>query len=272
MHGIISIAALHFAYLNPHQRSRYELISATHQNIALPSYRVAASHITSENCDCVFAFSLLLIMSHFASSSPPNVSLFHPETAATNWPAQWIFWQRGCHAILKRARPYILKGPLGTLASGETMIMCALERDYNLPGDENDQSLERLLQHINHSLSFKAFATAKDAETYVDAINKLRRLLAASCRSEDSLSCRTFASVWPAIIPDAFVGLLNELQPPALAIMAHYCLLLKNCQSCWYMARSAQELLRNVGENLAREWTVYIQRPLSVVGTDPKHD
>jgi hypothetical protein len=88
--GMISAAALHLAYLHPDQRGKYELLSTQHQDIALGPFRAAMLNIALENCNQVFAFSLLLIVSHFAASR--STEFFAPSLRTTvyNKLANWV--------------------------------------------------------------------------------------------------------------------------------------------------------------------------------------
>jgi hypothetical protein len=81
---------------------------------------------------------------------------------------------------------------------------------------------------------------------------------------------RAFASIWPVIMSDDFIQLLSQLQPVALVIMAHYCLLIKNCQSCWYMEHRADRMFDAVKQDLSDEWTIYIEHPLRVIEEGPR--
>ena len=83
-------------------------------------------------------------------------------------------------------------------------------------------------------------------ESFTDAIALLQKLLAASSQVTDSLSRRLFSSMWP----DKFIRLLGEHRPPALGIMAHYCLLLKRCHYCQYMEHRTYDLFDAIHQNL----------------------
>jgi hypothetical protein len=223
-HGMMSTAALHLAYLRPGQLERYQLLSVQHQDVALGPFQIAMSNITTENCNQVFGFSLLLMVSHFASFRAPEF-FFPSPVAGNNGLSDWVIWHRGCQTILNQARE-----------------------------------------------SIKASTTVAELEAYKDATTRLRRLLKASSQTEDSVIRRAFASIWPVVISDTFIQLLSQLQPLALVIMAHYCLLIKNCHSCWYMEHRAYHMFDAVKRNLSEEWTIYIEHPLRVLGAGPGED
>jgi hypothetical protein len=110
----------------------------------------------------------------------------------------------------------------------------------------------------------------QEIDVYVRAINQLRRLLAASSQSQDVLTCRTLALIWPVVIPEAFDKLLNEMRPPALIIVAHYCLLLKMCEPCWFVTCGSLEMLETVQRTLDNEWTVYLEWLLKMFEIVPR--
>jgi hypothetical protein len=260
LHGILSTAALHLAYLCPDKRDKYNVLSARHYDIALPTFRKAISVITSENCHQVFGFSLLLIVSHFASF--PSRDFLFSEAVPNSSLSNWIVSLRGAQSIMKQARSYISSSPtLGPLTDWRKEIFSATAGGTQFVEDETDKSLMLLLDHLTSSPSMKNCTTIVEMETYISTTYQLRRLLTASAMTSDSLSRRAFSCIWPVIISDTFIRLLSEQRPPALAITAHYCLLLQKISDCWYMERRAYELFDIVQQGLDSEWSAYILYP-----------
>ena len=265
IHGMMSTAALHLAYLHPDQLERYQLLSVQHQDVALGPFQIAMSNITTENCNQVFGFSLLLMVSHFVSFRAPEF-FFPSSTTGNNGLSDWVIWHRGCQTILNQARESITSGPLAPLIGEEQRARIYTEATNQTSGDENDKSLENLLRCLDESPAIKASTTVAEMEAYEDATTRLRRLLKASSQTEDPVIRRAFASIWPVIISDVFIQLLSQLKPLALVIMAHYCLLIKNCHSCWYTEHRAYHMFDAVKQNLSEEWIIYIEQPLRVFG------
>ena len=271
IHGMMSTAALHLAYLHPGQRERYQLLSVQHQDVALEPFQIAMSNVTTENCNQVFGFSLLLMVSHFVSFRASEFFFPSPVTG-NNGLSDWVIWHRGCQTILNQARASITSGPFASLIGEEQRAKIYAEAAKQLSGDENDKSLENVLRYLDKSPSIKASMTVVEMEACKDATTRLRRLLKASSQTEDSVIRRAFASIWPVIISDVFIQLLSQFQPLALIIMAHYCLLIKNCHSCWYMEHRAYRMFDIVKQNLGEEWIIYIERPLRVFGAGHRED
>jgi hypothetical protein len=264
MHGILSMAALHLSYLNPGQQDKYEYLSAQHQNLAIGPFRQAMSTITSENCNQVFAFSILMAISQSTPSRGGNIVLPSP-LAVYRGPANWIVCLRGCSSIFEEVASHITSGPIGILLK-EGMRAATFAMEITpLPEDKDDQSLEYVSRHLLNLQYIKDSTTVAELEAYAEAISQLRQLLAASSATSDSLTRRIFTSIWPAEISDTFIGLLHNERPPALIITAHYCILLKRCHSCWYMEHRAYNLFRAVQQSLTEEWMPYVERPSQVV-------
>jgi hypothetical protein len=74
IHGMLSFAALHLAYLYPGQRHKYELLATHHQSIALPLFQTELSSISTDDCHQIFAFSLVLMITNFAPSFSMNAA------------------------------------------------------------------------------------------------------------------------------------------------------------------------------------------------------
>lgn len=265
MHGVLSTAALHLSYLNPRQRDKYEYLSVQHQDLALGPFRRAMSNITPENCNQVFAFSGLMIIAQFAPFRSPEVILPSPGVALYKGPANWIVCLRGCDSIMQQALSHMKSGPLGKLLAQGMQAETLAAGITVLPQNEDDQSVEYLSQHLLNLQCVKDSTSVDEMEAYTESISWLRKLLAASSATSDSLSCRIFTSIWPAQISDTFIRMLHEERPPALVITAHYCLLLRRCHSCWYMEHRAYDLFRAVQQSLAVEWTPYVEYLLQVV-------
>jgi hypothetical protein len=266
MHAVLSVSALDLAYLNPDQQDRNNYISAQHQDLALGPFQEAMSNITAENCNQVFAFSVMLLVSIYASSRSANFLLAVREVASgfigfTNW----ITCLQGCRSIVELASSHIRSGPLRSLVLRSKMFEELADVASALPKDEDSQSLDKLAHYLMNSPSIKSTTTVAEMEAYTEAITLLQKLLAAATTQiNNALSLRSLMSFWPVLISDTFVRMLGDNRPPALAIMAHYCLLLRRCTDCWYMDPRAYYLFEAVRQSLTEEWMPCIEHPLHV--------
>ena len=265
MHGVLATAALHLAYLIPEQQDKFEYVSAQHQDLALGPFRRAMSHITSENANQLFAFSTLLLVINYASSR--SAGSFFPVSEGTpvNGVLKLIVCLRGCSSIFMQARSHVVAGPFGTLIRNGMQLEAASINGPRYLYDEDDESLEDLSKHLLNLPSVKSTTTVEEMEAYADAVSTLRISLAACSQTSDSEVKRSYSSKWAATVSDTFIRLLSEQRPPALIIIAHYCLLLKIVGDCWYMEHRALNLLEAVQQGLTEDWATYIQHPLRVL-------
>jgi hypothetical protein len=178
--------------------------------------------------------------------------------------SNWIIFIRGCASIFQQAQSRIKSGPLGFLIAQEDKMETATAGGTRYPQDEDDKSLEYLTQHLLNMPLLKSSTTVEEMEAYSDAITRLRKLLAAATLASDMASKRTLSSIWLVTVAETFIRLLKEQRPPAVIILAHYCLLLKRCEECWYMEHRAHDLFEAVRQGLSEEWVVYIKHPLRV--------
>jgi hypothetical protein len=107
--------------------------------------------------------------------------------------------------------------------------------------------------------------TLDEMEAYAESISLLRKMLAASSSTSDPLSARIFSSLWAMQASETFIQILHEERPAALCILAHYCLLLNRCHSCWYTEHRAYDLLMAITQGLPGAWMPFVEHPLRVI-------
>ena len=269
MHAVLSISALHFAFLHPDQRDKYNYISAQHQDMALGPFQQAISNINAENCHYVFAFSALLLISIYSSSRNVNFLSSVPEVASgLTGLTNWITCLQGCRFIVAAASPQIRSGPFRNLIVTGAMAEHLTIAASTPLQDEDSQSLNKLARFLTDSTSIKSTTTVAEMEAYSEAIALLQKCLTATTQVSDSQSLRSLMSVWPAKISNIFIRLLDEKRPPALAIIAHFCLLLKRCGDCWYLKHRSYDIFKAVRQSLPEDWMPSIERPLRVFGKE----
>jgi len=291
MHGILAMGALHLAFLYPQQRDKYEDLANQHQDLALRPFQSATSHITAENCNHVFGFSVLLMVFNYASFRSPEELLPFSGGVPYGGLSNWIVCLRGCSSIYQQAKSHIENGPLGFLVSQQSMSAIENAGKIECPPDDDDKSLEYLTKHLLNSDRIKASTTIEELEAYTDAIIRLRKLLVGSSQVTDLGFRKMMSSMWPTVISETYLRLLSQQQPLALIIMAHYCLLVKKCEAYWYMSMRAFDMFEAIRRSrgpdvrsqpcpnhlfrqltndaysqwfLSEEWFPYIEHPLRV--------
>jgi hypothetical protein len=83
-----------------------------------------------------------------------------------------------------------------------------------------------------------------------------------------TISTKTLAYSWPIQVPERYIALIREKNPQALAVLAHYCVMLRMIDSFWFMKGCAADILKQCRESLNDQWQIAIQWPLDIIGLE----
>jgi len=263
LRGLLAFSALHLAYRTPEKRTALRAEAAVHYDAGVTLFRAAMMKITSENCTGCFAFSSLLAVYAWASSDQ-NGDLFFSKTSSTGdqLTPEWATLLRGIRHIVEVAGQWIEKGPM-------KLLMCPWAMEFQGVDPE-------LMREIHPGPSARLTAlsrlwnrsTAKlDATDVVVLDRTLTQLHEAywMMRSSDK-ECQTasvgIALAWPIRVPERFLAMVNNMDPEALILLAHYSLLLNKVDNVWFMHGMGGHLLRSIQQRLGKEWESWIAWPL----------
>ncbi|KAG9193050.1 hypothetical protein G6011_03085 [Alternaria panax] len=154
MHGLISLAALHVAYLRPDDRRANLHIAAHHHTLALSGFRADTYAISPDNADAVFATSALMFLYAFCTFSKLSDELLENQQGSDNTNssvsartsrilgAEWIPLVHGVSTVVGPVYEYLKEGPLqSTLHLKDWDIM-----DPDMHPGPNDEYLLRIKQ------------------------------------------------------------------------------------------------------------------------------
>lgn len=267
MRGIFTISALHLASLNPGRRHELVLKASKHQHIALQELRSALmGEITKDNCNAIFASSIMLAACSMGSQQSADEDSA-PEGTEQAVVPEWMNLLRGTYALLASAWAWIQEGPLGQILQQEGAIL-------DCPVGIDDSHLVKLATLFDPPSATGPTPTPPSPElrerntTYRAALHELRDAFLFSyafspggiCQSKKWSSLRYVVSV-----QEDYMKLLVRREPEALILLAYECVLLRREPPCWYMAGHAQHLMGIIRDNLAEEWSSWIDWPSSIV-------
>ena len=114
--GLLAISALHLSSLDPTRKEALRAYATQRQDTALSLFRVALSHIDTENCHACLAYSGLLGIFRWASSDG-NIRLFFadPEQDAQDDAVQWVQLLCGAGELVKHYYCELLQGPMAPI-------------------------------------------------------------------------------------------------------------------------------------------------------------
>jgi hypothetical protein len=122
MQGLLSLAALHVAYLHPAGRRTHLHIAAHHHTLALSGLREDMNSICPENADAVFASATLMFLYAFTTFSKLSDEI-EEDGADTGvrksriLGADWIPLVHGVHVVIGPTYEYLQAGPLRSTLS-----------------------------------------------------------------------------------------------------------------------------------------------------------
>lgn len=254
LRAIFAIAALHLAQLQPLRQEHYTHLAAMHQDAALRAFRPTMLEINSSNCDASFAMSSLIVVYAFASSKASHeLGMF--DTAGPSSNNDWLPLIRGVDSILRNLWASIKRGRLNALLHDHTPF----SEETQLPAVLNDQ-LRRLETAIKD-----ADCDADDGIACQQALEQLRY---SFIRLSDKtiLECEVSLSfLWPVIVPNRFIDMLNERRSEALIILAFYCIILHHLDAYWWMHGCAQHIMAEIESKISSAWQPWLEWPRSIV-------
>ena len=245
MHGLIAISALHLSTLAPSRASELTVFASKREQLALPLFREALLSQDPESYLAVFIFASFVVPYILASSESSGVSVSRIPSHSETHP-HWFHALKGVMMLVCQNWKLIAKGPLGPILL--TGIM-PIEYEKN-PDDHHLANIENILT-VGPSLQKSEMRACKAA------LNRLRRLSAHAMSNTVGVYGVIF--IWPSELSEEFLQLMYDRRPEALIILAHYCVLLKKINSCWYLKGLGENLLKSIREALTPEWWPWIQ-------------
>jgi hypothetical protein len=250
LRGILAVSAYHMGAHRPEIKEDMDLVASNHQTLALASFQETLADVNESNCHALFAFSCLIIVMAFASNSKAKPSDFNSEVL------QWFYLLRGAGIVLhmhsEAIKSSFLKPMLDEMAHTDTKAA------HTIPDSDRITDLFRICGVSSHEREI--------SQAYTMAISSLLSTFTQTsiCRSRgDGTVLAGF--VWPITLPPKFVDLLNEKQPEALIILAHYCVIVhwgeKGEHTVWFLMGWGRYMFETVRDLLPPSWHQHLEWP-----------
>ena len=72
----------------------------------------------------------------------------------------------------------------------------------------------------------------------------------------------SLALSWVVRIPELYISMVSRREPVALAVLAHFCLLLNRMEKVWWISGLGRHLLQDINRTLGKAWEPHISWPL----------
>lgn len=253
LRGLLAVSALHQSYLKPHLKTEFDLKASTHQSIAIHSFQEALGNVNETNCHALFAFSCIIIVLSFASSSKDKASDFQMDVL------HWLYLLRGCNEVLKLYRE--------TLRSS---FLKPLLDELHYAENTSAHNIEDI-EKIMDLFSVCSAANVGDKERSQACTLAIHALLStfvqASILRKRKEGTVLASFVWSVNLPPIFLEMLGEMQPEALVVLAHYCVLIYwgEEQDTWFLVGWARYMLDTIKELTPLDWHKHLAWPDSEI-------
>ncbi|RYP41685.1 hypothetical protein DL767_000890 [Monosporascus sp. MG133] len=266
-YAILSLAALHLAYINGTENSPHIMEANRHHNEALRGFRHAVNEITSDNSEALLVWSILNIIYVFGISKQlgDGVERDSPRSLRKDrvLGMEWIPMMRGVEAVLHPTHNYLRFGRMNC-------IMSVGNWDDLDPDQIRSQPTDDYFRQTRDT-----WKSCSDAEIYDEALFILRKCRlyieqfnSMDARTLDQWGCNRAWSgplMFIYFAPQAYFKLLHQRQPPALILFAYFGALLHGLNEYWFLEGWGRDIVEVVDELLGSYWRPWISWPIEVV-------
>ncbi len=258
MRGILAISALHLSWLRPDKKDYFSHVAVKQQDAALSSFRSIMTSMDESNCDAFFGLSSLIVVYGFAApKASDSLGLFNYSGDDSD---EWLPLIRGVSSILANVWPYVKQGRLSGLLH---------DHQQEPPQTDLPAVLQEQLLHLE-TLCENASEGPEAISAYKQALEALQMCF-IRMNNRPPYECEvSIAFLWPVMIPQQYISLMNARKPEALIILAHYCIILHHLDFYWWMRGWAMHIIDNIHRELDDDLRSWIQWPTSVITVDEK--
>lgn len=266
MQAILSLAAMHLAYMHPDERPHFLHTAMRHNAVAVRGMSDSIDRLDNNMAEAVFVAASLNIVYVLCAYGPIGNA---GEAEAPNdrayrlFGGDWISMVRGVEAVLSPVYDQLRKGALAHMLnisaweSADPDATCA-------PGDE----------HFCHLQA--AWCEDNEREMYTAELQRLRKChaymhehLAPSAQTR----CNGLSSgpiIWLHFCSETFLRRLYERRQPALLLYAYFGALWNLMDGLWFAQGWAKDIIETTSEVLGGAWAGWLAWPREIVGLNPK--
>ncbi|KAI3547682.1 hypothetical protein CABS03_10118 [Colletotrichum abscissum] len=265
MHGILTIAALHKAYLIPSARDKYLDLATSHQTAGLEGFRTQLHTVNDTNWKPFFCFASLVVF--YVASLP--VRMGQDLDSEPDIMGVFIF-VRGIRAILEPYQTKIVRTEFAPMATGiwtidpsdpsykcvdtghQEILIPKTDRLNRLPPLHNSPLPPDVFEAIQGLLDFYTENLHDSArEEYVTAVRELEKAVYLMAHAGANLEVGMIL-FWPYVISENIMADIHALNPYSLVLLAYFSVFLCVLEpTFWFLRGWSKRLFAMVDAQLA---------------------
>jgi hypothetical protein len=263
LRGILALSALHLGYLKSGSDSiDYMVKASTHQNIGLADFRKALETINASSFDAVLAFSCLLPIHSIAIAACSPYRPANPDQDILSEFLSSLSLLRSVNHLLLPSLDIYTSSTISPLLQVTTQ---KIPEPASYPGIE---SLDRLEIACTTFSSSTTTLTSQVHKVIFSSTIALLRSTFATTVDTTSTDRFTIGAVlmWTITVSDEYFEQLNRGHPSALAILAHFAVLLHRHNDVWWLQGLGFALIEKISAELGDEWADVVAWPRTAAG------
>ncbi|KAL0941724.1 C6 zinc finger domain-containing protein [Colletotrichum truncatum] len=252
MHGLLAVAALHYAHVHPEERRKWDIISVHHQNTALRFFATRLNDIDKTNCEAYFFLaSLIFIVSIYSVAHADTIG----RPVGLGDVAQSFRFLHGVKGILDFQ-------PLDEWRQRGGPLDMLLRIPQVAPGIKAGSVFQKRLDIVTN-LAREVPATFHDVineqTVCVLALESLRRSHQL-VKTEGNTPGGVWG--WSVTLPALFIDMIGNEHPTALVILAHFLALSRLCEhGDWASGGWSKGAMLMIDEVIDDKWRPWIEWP-----------
>lgn len=267
LHGIFALSALHLGHL-AHLESTadsidYMVKAAMHQNTGLAEFRKTLETIDASKFDAILAFSCLVPMHSIVIAAGAAYRPVNPGQDILSSLFESISLFRSVNSLLLPWLDVYTSSIISPLL--KVIAQKLPEPPSTLLGMD---SLGRLaIACTAFSTSTTIFEGRVQRDIFSPAIKLLRLTFATTVdtTSTNHFTIRAILS-WAITVSDEYFLQLNKGHPSALAVLAHWAVLLHRHDGVWWLQGLGFALVEKISAELGEGWAEVVRWPREEVG------
>ncbi|CAI6300515.1 unnamed protein product [Periconia digitata] len=277
MHEILALSALHLAATNPAEQRMYHGLGIHHQDHALRGMRKVLGTITEANASQLFATSILVSITVFASRGQDAM---YPETDSEGLPisstvsvfddlADIFSLIQGIGFVISAGQIYVIRGPFAPMLA---------ENTRETPPQPLFPHLLERIPDLLHFLENECDLEEGYRRELVAFVALMRETLLHAMRPCQDNREAHFLFYWPLHLSPRFLNNIRDREQPALVVLMHWAVGLYAAQTRhWYLIGWADRVVKAISDAVTDPlWRSAIKWPLKIVerhrSTPPQDD
>ncbi|KAJ5587604.1 uncharacterized protein N7459_003369 [Penicillium hispanicum] len=259
LHLILALSALHLAHDQPASRAQYIQQADDHFTFGIRSVTSVLSQLDAENCQRIYMAAVLICFVYFGRGPREGEYLIFSD----HGPSEWLVLMRGVRLILASYYAQVFTGILDPHSAAEEDV-CTIVPEMSRELQEHTLHIvdvRRVVDDLVRDETCRAMYLA----AMEDLLEVLRQIYETVSAGKTGVRLMHWVIGWLYRRPEEFVHALEQKEPPALAVLASWAVLLKYMESTWFMEGWAGHVLTGISGSLPSEFRSWIEWPLQKV-------